>query len=94
MKKINQKHIKQSKKFKEEAIAMINAIQLEERATNTLKEIKERPKEESTELMQEIDTDLDGCLKEAENKMTSLPTFWWSDVLHHTHLLVKYWSAA
>eukprot|EP00957_Ditylum_brightwellii_P158358 12053296-Ditylum_brightwellii.AAC.1 len=39
VKKINTKHIKKSKKFKEEAIAMINVMQFEKRATEALKEI-------------------------------------------------------
>eukprot|EP00957_Ditylum_brightwellii_P012055 911052-Ditylum_brightwellii.AAC.1 len=94
MKKINTKHIKRSKKCKEDAIAMIDALQLEERTTETFKDIEQRPKEESTILMQEIDNNVDRCLKEAENKITRIPSFWWSGTLYHAHLLAKYWSAA
>ena len=45
---------------------MINLQQLEERGTKIPKHIKQRQKEECTKLIQEIDNDIDICLKEAE----------------------------
>jgi hypothetical protein len=50
-------------------------------------------REEIIKEMQNLDKELSQCLREAEDSMKDLPTFWWSDTLHHTHIIVKYWAA-
>eukprot|EP00957_Ditylum_brightwellii_P098765 7523509-Ditylum_brightwellii.AAC.1 len=42
--------------------------------------------------MQALDKEPTQCLRDAEDSMKGLSTFWWSDTLHRMHTRVKYWA--
>jgi hypothetical protein len=47
--------------------------------------------EEENELNQ-LDKIVSESLLKSEKALATLPTYWWSDILHKRHLIVKYWK--